>query len=91
MAWSSSPTVFCLQEYHIRYESRILVFGGVHREDYKIVDETYIATGMDEATAKKLADDESSKDGVSAQARKAYASDGWEVSKTVHTKTREGA
>ncbi len=89
MAWSSSATDFCLQEYNVRYESRILVFGGVHREDYKIVDASYIATGMTEAAAKQLADDESSRDGVSAQARKVYASDGWEVSKTVHTKTRE--
>lgn len=88
MAWSNSATEFCLQEYHVRYESRILVFGGVHREDFKVVDATYIATGMIESVAKALADSESSRDGVSAQARKAYASDGWEVSKTVHTKTR---
>ncbi len=89
MAWSNSATEFCLQEYNVRYESRILVFGGVHREDFKIVDASYVATGMTESAAKSLADRESSIDGVSAQARKAYASDGWEVSKTVHTKTRE--
>jgi len=54
---------------------------------YTTVDATYVATGFTEAAARTTADNFNEHPGFFAEARKAYSSDGWEVSVTQHTTT----
>lgn len=76
----------CVNDYKVSRKTNIFTIGLVtYTEIRKTVDASYVITGMTEAAAKQTADNLAwEQKGFFAQARKAYASDGWEVSVTRH-------
>lgn len=90
MAWLQSASLAdaCLQSYKESTQVVLVVgqnFGS--KRTYKTVDETYSVAGITEAAAKALCANVSAQNGWFAEARKVYASDGWEVTATHHETT----
>jgi len=86
---TKSPLV-CMNSYKTSKRTVYSTVGAVTQiTTYTTVDATYTAIGFTEAAARATADGFSEHPGFFAEARKAYASDGWEVSVTQHTTTSQ--